>query len=123
MFVVLDLVAEASSCLILDTAQDIPICPMKQSFLDAPGHSVCSLFLNLVFEFECAPCSWFVFFIIVLVVCALALFLIVGALSFVRGLCYMIGFWFEVCSLSLMCFLNTMKHKEHEYHGFGFCFP
>ena len=52
MFVVLDLVAEASSCLILDTAQDIHICPMKQSFLDAPGHSVCSLFLNLVFEFE-----------------------------------------------------------------------
>ena len=49
--------------------------------------------------------------------------LVVGALSFVRGLCYMIGFWFEACSLSLMCFLNTMKHKEHEYHGFGFCFP
>jgi hypothetical protein len=92
LFVVLDLVAEASSCLILDTAQDIPICPMKQSFLDAPGHSVCSLFLNLVFEFECAPCSWFVFFIIVLVVCALALFLIV-LLSLLLVLCRL----FVVC--------------------------
>ena len=66
-------------------------------------------------------------FIGVLAFCVFGLFLIVlfvlvvGALSCVRVLCYMIGFGCVVCSLSLICVLDAMKNEEHEYHCFGFC--